>query len=364
MNNTARLTAFYSAYNPEKISEIAATLAKYKGRENVLFASLVKKYGPEPTEESEATTPADSTMDHKNKNENHAGAGAEKCDAVISSQDLIAQLFQTRLKAFYHAYNPDKMSEITTVLTKYKGKEDALFNALVKKYGPEPFTMSNDQDDESENEGATNSDEEEDKEDEEDTDRRTTSSPVEMLYCPIDTLPPEFCEYGPCFDECKSWLFEHCPELFLLKYNRTVAELIDVETQIAAGVEGITLEVTQDKKKNKRKIGIKDKSSRLEGQSIEASAKCVIEHVSRSKKKSITLLTGLDAFQIKLKEAAKLLGKKFACSASVNKLDTGGFQIQLQGNVSGVLADLLPDMFSIPPNRIFYLEKTKLQAAF
>lgn len=45
-----------------------------------------------------------------------------------------------------------------------------------------------------------------------------------------------------------------------------------------------------------------------------------IERVNRSKKKYITVVIGLDTFDIKLKEAAKKLGKKFACSASVNKL--------------------------------------------
>jgi len=43
-----RLKAFYSEYNPEKLGEVDAMLAKFEGREESLFISLVKKYGPEP----------------------------------------------------------------------------------------------------------------------------------------------------------------------------------------------------------------------------------------------------------------------------------------------------------------------------
>ena len=43
-----------------------------------------------------------------------------------------------RLVAFYTKYQPDKLDGIDGILDKYVGKEDKLFNALVKKYGPAP----------------------------------------------------------------------------------------------------------------------------------------------------------------------------------------------------------------------------------
>mmetsp|Transcript_24767 Transcript_24767/g.42394 ORF Transcript_24767/g.42394 Transcript_24767/m.42394 type:complete len:268 (-) Transcript_24767:254-1057(-) len=43
-----------------------------------------------------------------------------------------------RLIAFYTKYQPDKLDGIESILEKYAGKEDKLFKALVKKYGPEP----------------------------------------------------------------------------------------------------------------------------------------------------------------------------------------------------------------------------------
>jgi density-regulated protein DRP1 len=43
-----------------------------------------------------------------------------------------------RLAAFYTKYMPEKLDGIDAILDKYAGKEDKLFAALVKKYGPEP----------------------------------------------------------------------------------------------------------------------------------------------------------------------------------------------------------------------------------
>ncbi|CAJ1940034.1 unnamed protein product [Cylindrotheca closterium] len=45
---------------------------------------------------------------------------------------------EERLTAFYEMYQPDKLADIPNLLTKYAGKEDKLFIALTKKYGPEP----------------------------------------------------------------------------------------------------------------------------------------------------------------------------------------------------------------------------------
>ena len=38
-------------------------------------------------------------------------------------------------------YNPDKIASLPAVLVKYKGNENKLFAAMIKKYGPEPSVM-------------------------------------------------------------------------------------------------------------------------------------------------------------------------------------------------------------------------------
>ena len=56
----------------------------------------------------------------------------------------------------------------------------------------------------------------------------------------------------------------------------------------------------------------------------------VLETTTRNKKKSITSIYGLEAFGVKLSEAAKACGKKFASGASVNKHASGREQIDIQ----------------------------------
>ena len=45
---------------------------------------------------------------------------------------------EQRLMAFYEKYDSDKVDNVPSLLEKYAGKEENLFVALVKKYGPEP----------------------------------------------------------------------------------------------------------------------------------------------------------------------------------------------------------------------------------
>jgi density-regulated protein DRP1 len=77
------------------------------------------------------------------------GGGVEKPTAPWTTRE--------RLTAFYTKYQPDKLDGIDGILTKYSGKEDKLFMALVKKYGEEPcdpyYSDSDDDDDEEGDEG-------------------------------------------------------------------------------------------------------------------------------------------------------------------------------------------------------------------
>jgi len=62
---------------------------------------------------------------------------------------------EQRLQAFYGKYMPEKVDGIPAILEKYAGKEQKLFVALVKKYGPEPedpyYANQNDDDDDDDN---------------------------------------------------------------------------------------------------------------------------------------------------------------------------------------------------------------------
>ena len=57
-------------------------------------------------------------------------------------------------------------------------------------------------------------------------------------------------------------------------------------------------------------------------------------------------LSGLDLFGVKLPEAGKLLGKKFACGASVTKTaEAGKEQVEVQGDVVARAAELLVEQY-------------------
>ncbi|GMF12083.1 unnamed protein product [Phytophthora lilii] len=323
-----RLTRFYQKYNADKLHEIDGVLERFKGREAQLFSALVKKYGPEPASDEEL----DAAESDEEEEEEEAPAADEPKD-----------FNHQRLLAFYQKYNPDKVGDVPSVLSKYKGKESKLFDALVKKYGPEP----GDSDDE-EDEHHDEDDEEADDEEEDDGQPKLRH----VLYCPIDTFPPEYCEYGPMFNECKPWLAEHCPDLVLTKYNRTVAELLEVEQQIADGVEGITLEVEGKTVKKKKKNKIEEAAKRKENCMV------TISKSSRKGRKRLTFVTGLEDFEgVNIKDACKSMGKKFACSSSLSKTDQGQQQIQLQGDCVTELLEVLPEMFGVHEDQIVVIDE-------
>jgi density-regulated protein DRP1 len=311
-----RLTRFYHKYNADKLHEIDGVLERFKGRETQLFSALVKKYGPEPGDSD----------DEEAEEQEIAPSAAQNAEAAEPEEN---SLNHQRLLAFYQKYNPDKLHDVPHVLAKYKGKESKLFDALVRKYGPEP----GDSDDE---------EEEEHEEDEEEGEEDGLPKMRHVLYCP----------YGPMFKECKPWLAEHCPDLVLSKYNRTVTELLEVEQQIADGVEGITLEVQGKTVKKKKKNKIEEAAKRKENCMV------TISKSSRKGRKRLTFVTGLEDFEgVNIKDACKSMGKKFACSSSLSKTDQGQQQIQLQGDCVTELLEVLPEMFGVHEDQINVIEE-------
>ncbi|CAI5745237.1 unnamed protein product [Peronospora destructor] len=293
-----RLTRFYQKYNAEKLHEIDSVLERFKGRETQLFSTLVKKYGPEPTADERfaiAATAEETETD---------------ADDVLESKEL--QGFNhERLLAFYQKYNPEKVDDVAQVLVKYKGKESTLFDALTKKYGPEPRDLD----------------------DEEDVHQEEEASDDDGQLQATERA-------------------EHCPDLILTKYNRTVMELLEVEQQIAAGVEGITLEGAGKTVKKKKKNKIEEATKRKENCMV------TISKSSRKGRKRLTFVTGLEDFEdVNIKDACKSMGKKFACSSSLSKTDQGQQQIQLQGDCVTELLEVLPEMFGVHEDQIVVVDE-------
>ncbi|KAA3477451.1 translation machinery-associated protein 22 isoform X2 [Gossypium australe] len=164
--------------------------------------------------------------------------------------------------------------------------------------------------------------------------------PVKVLYCPICSLPAEYCEFGPDFEKCKPWLISNASDVYphLLK-EATEKEGEKVSEQLQS--VGSTVSSKQDVK-------------RLPGGKIKKKEKqeVVIEKVVRNRRKCITIVKGLDLFGIKLSDASKKLGKKFATGASVVKGPTDKEQIDVQGDISYDIVEYITEtwpavMFSI-----------------
>lgn len=63
-------------------------------------------------------------------------------------------------------------------------------------------------------------------------------SPLTVVYCPHCTLPPEFCENGPCYDRCLPWLTENFPQyLSEAQLERSMAAASISESGTGDGAE-------------------------------------------------------------------------------------------------------------------------------
>lgn len=146
-----------------------------------------------------------------------------------------------------------------------------------------------------------------------------------LIYCAVCGMPPEYCEYGDNYEKCVPWIKQHCP-----CYLKEVA---------SSGEE--------KKKKSKRGGGV------IRKKEISADKQKVVVYTeARSRKKTVTVVEGLETVGIKLKDAAKLFGRKFASSSSVKDKDTGGTEIVIQGDVILDLPDLLVSEYGISRSKI------------
>ncbi|CAM6046292.1 unnamed protein product [Sphagnum compactum] len=169
--------------------------------------------------------------------------------------------------------------------------------------------------------------------------------PLEVLYCPVCSLPAEYCEFGPDFEKCKPWLIKNAPELY--------PDLVKGENKwswmcVFLHSSGTTSDVKKD-----------EEVKRLPGGKVKKKEKpeVVVEKIVRNKRKCVTIIKGLDMFGIKLSDASKKLGKKFASGASVVKGPTEKDQIDVQGDIMYDLAEFITETWqNVPESAIYYIE--------
>ncbi|KAF6148790.1 hypothetical protein GIB67_038123 [Kingdonia uniflora] len=181
--------------------------------------------------------------------------------------------------------------------------------------------------------------------------------PVQVLYCGVCSLPPEYCEFGPDFVKCKPWLIENAPNAYpdLIKEGNSndgdeVSEKLQ-SIKISSGAPAASSGGTSTSKQEEVK--------RLPGGKIKKKDKqeVIIEKVVRNKRKCVTIVKGLELFGVKLNDASKKLGKKFATGASVVKGPTEKEQVDVQGDISYDVVEFITDTWpDVPASAIYFIE--------
>lgn len=141
----------------------------------------------------------------------------------------------------------------------------------------------------------------------------TACTQVAVVPPPRPGVPPEFNEFLPKDgDEYRRWR---------VNQEAGASGALEALTLGASGTPTAAEAATVAEQLKQLPGGKKKKKSKPE---------VVLERNTRNKKKCITTIIGLEGFGIKLPEAAKLFGKKFASGASITKNAEGREQIDCQ----------------------------------
>ncbi|XP_050220350.1 translation machinery-associated protein 22 [Mercurialis annua] len=186
--------------------------------------------------------------------------------------------------------------------------------------------------------------------------------PVRVLYCANCSLPAEYCEFGPDFERCKPWLIQNAPSLYPdLIQEANAQEADNVADQLQS--TGISSSGSRGGATSSGgPSATKEEVKRLPGGKIKKKEKqeVIIEKMTRNKRKCITTVKGLELFGVKLSDASKKLGKKFATGASVVKGPTEKEQIDVQGDIAYDIVDFITETWpDVPETAIYFIEDGK-----
>jgi hypothetical protein len=60
---------------------------------------------------------------------------------------------------------------------------------------------------------------------------------INVQYCPHCSMPPEYCEFGPCFNsKCLPWIQANCPSLYTEERLAQLLAAASVAAEVAATV--------------------------------------------------------------------------------------------------------------------------------
>ncbi|KAL6307073.1 eukaryotic translation initiation factor 1-like protein [Sparassis latifolia] len=182
-------------------------------------------------------------------------------------------------------------------------------------------------------------------------------NPVQVLYCEVCTFPVEYCEFGSRFTKCKEWLKNEHPDLFDKYYS---------EEALHAKLGTLSLEAQSKLEKDTAKKEAKAEAKADAALKKKMASQVTIKRIERNKRKYVTSVHGLEAFDVDLKKAAKLFAQKFATGASVTKNQQGQEEIVVQGDVSGDIVEMIEDgvgiLQNVPKDNVVEIEEKKKKA--
>lgn len=195
---------------------------------------------------------------------------------------------------------------------------------------------------------------------------REVVAPRHVTYCKITGIPEEYNEFLPKdSDEFKRWK--------AASTSGGGAAVGDDD----AGVSALTLNDGVGKGEGESKGPARTGGGAKEAAAPSTSAlkkkkksqqvpEVVLERNTRRGKKIVTTITGLDGFGVKLGEAAKLFGKKFASGASVTKSATLVDQIDVQGDFLDQAVELILKQYkdTVKRSDVYYIEGKKKERYF
>merc|ERR1711916_168207 len=181
-----------------------------------------------------------------------------------------------------------------------------------------------------------------------------------VKYCGECGLPPEYCEFVSSqkkWIKCQDWMKEHCPELYLQFENLVIGggKKSNEDNKDKEGDSENKKENDDDKEEEKDNEGDEGKKPQPKKNKKEVEKVITISMVQRTKRKRITVVSGLQHFDIKLKPASKKFSQVFACGASIVKSPKGD-EIHIQGDVGYELADILEEKYNIDEDDIKFIE--------
>jgi density-regulated protein DRP1 len=162
-------------------------------------------------------------------------------------------------------------------------------------------------------------------------------APLVVEYHPITGIPDEYNEFLP----------KDCAEYKALK---GLASTSAAEAADGADMEKLSLKEGEEQAKEPSKSSKKKKSKE---------PAVVIETNKRNKRKTTTIITGLDLFGVKLQEAAKMFKTKFASGCAVTKNAENKEELTCQGDFLDQAVALILKNYNVDEKVIYKLEAKK-----